>query len=256
MAVELPFESVIAQLQREGKLPNQLTRGQVAAMERSLQRYADAIGTRLTQAQLDAVKQALIKAVQSLTNPVEVNGVLQGFNPATARSYIAGVLKELSISELLDSDEIRFTLDVASSVVMGASRYVTASAQAVVDEYPAWHFLRIYKRTVPQGWRKGPRGRLIADPDQDWPSRWVAAGGTLYGGKMIALKNSDTWQNLGDGAGGYSDTLGNPFPPFAFNSGFDVNNVGRAEVERLGLLDADEPAVAPKIDLGKLFYAP
>jgi hypothetical protein len=256
MAVELPFESVIEQLQREGKLPNQLTRGQVAAMERSLQRYADAIGIRLTQMQLDTVKQAIVKAVQSLTNPVEINGVLTGFNPATARSAIAAVLKELSIPELMQSDEIAFALETASKVVMGATRYVSDGAQNVVDEYPAYELLRIYRREVPRGWRRGPKGRLIAEPDQDWPSRWAAAGGTLYEGKMIALKNSPVWQNLGDGAGGYSDTLGNPFPPFAFNSGFDVNNVGRAKVERLGLLDADEPAVAPKIDLGKLFYAP
>jgi hypothetical protein len=187
MPVELPFEAVIAQLQREGKLPNQLTAKQVAAIERSLQNYADAIGTRLTQAQIEAVKQALIKAVQSLTNPVEINGVLTGFNPATARTMIAELLKELSVPELMQSNQIAFALETASKVVFGASRYVSDTTQGVVDAYPAWELLRLYKREVPRGWIKGPKGRLVAVPDQNWPSRWEAAGGELYDGRMIAL---------------------------------------------------------------------
>ena len=136
---------------------------------------------------------------------------------------------------------------------MGAAGYVRDTDQAVVDEYPAWELLRVYPREVPRGFRKGPKGVLIAEPDQDWPSRWVAAGGELVDGRMIALKNDDVWQNLGDGVGGYDDTLGNAFPPFAFNSGFDVQNVGRAECISLGLLDVDEPAKAPRFDLDKLF---
>lgn len=57
---------------------------------------------------------------------------------------------------------------------------------------------------------------------------------------MIALKDSPIWAALGDGAGDYTDTLDNPFPPFAFNSGMDWRDVPRAECEELGLIAGDE----------------
>jgi len=61
-------------------------------------------------------------------------------------------------------------------------------------------------------------------------------------GKMIALKSSGIWQALGDGVGGYEDALGNPFAPFAFDSGFDVDEVPRSKCEKLGLLARGEKA--------------
>jgi hypothetical protein len=50
---------------------------------------------------------------------------------------------------------------------------------------------------------------------------------------MIAKKDSPIWQAIADGAGGYEDTLGHPFPPFAFNSGMDWRAVPREEWESL-----------------------
>jgi hypothetical protein len=53
---------------------------------------------------------------------------------------------------------------------------------------------------------------------------------------MVALKSSSVWQQLGDGAGGYEDALGNPFAPFAFDSGMDTDEVSRDDVGKLGLI--------------------
>jgi hypothetical protein len=61
---------------------------------------------------------------------------------------------------------------------------------------------------------------------------------------MVARKDSGVWQALGDGAGGYdSDALHNPYPPFAFNSGMDVQDVDRQDAVELGLLEEDDQVV-------------
>ncbi len=111
---------------------------------------------------------------------------------------------------------------------------MAASAAAVnaQNEYsvyaePAWKLLRFGQRRVPR----------------DWLQRWKAAGdATGWVGAirdsdvMVALKNSPIWQALGDGVGDYNDTLGNPYPPFAFSSGMDWSGVRRDECIKLGLI--------------------
>ena len=57
---------------------------------------------------------------------------------------------------------------------------------------------------------------------------------------LVALKNSPIWQALGDGVGGYNDTLGNPYPPFAFDSGMAWVGVDRSECIKLGLVKKHE----------------
>ena len=71
---------------------------------------------------------------------------------------------------------------------------------------------------------------------------------------MVALKSSGIWEALGDGAGGYDDTLGNPYPPFAFNSGMWTQDVSRADCESLGLLGSTEKAKAPEFDFANLTW--
>ena len=87
-------------------------------------------------------------------------------------------------------------------------------------------------------------------PREDWPARWRAAGNSVgwegaLQGRFIALKNSPIWQALGDGAGGFTDTLGNPYPPFAFSSGMDWVAVDRDTCEKLGLIKSGEAESLP-----------
>jgi hypothetical protein len=114
----------------------------------------------------------------------------------------------------------------------GAKHYSLQISDPVrVYEFPALEFLKIYDREP---------------PEKNWKSRWEAACAAANDDKaskvlvktrrMVALKSSSVWQKLGDGAGGYDDALGNPFPPFAFDSGFDVNEIGRIEAQALGLV--------------------
>ena len=110
--------------------------------------------------------------------------------------------------------------DMAHSVAR-----MDAQTPANFAEFPAWRLTRF-------GTRKDPR---------NWAVRWEQAAravnwnGVARNGEMVALKTSPIWEALGAGAGNHRDTLGNPYPPFAFNSGMDWESVSRDECEALGL---------------------
>ncbi len=111
-----------------------------------------------------------------------------------------------------------------------------------LDLFPAWRLTRFM-------W---PNGK-----PRDWAVRWAAAGNAVgWQGacreEMVARKDSPIWQSLGDGAGGFTDTLGNPYPPFAFNSGMGWEDVDRDEAEALGLeLDAPVRLAPPSLAVGE-----
>ena len=108
-----------------------------------------------------------------------------------------------------------------------------AQTPDLVAAYPAWRLIR-------DGQRDEPR---------DWNARWAAAfaecggEGCARNGEFVARKDSPIWEKIGAGAGGYKDTLGNAFPPFAFNSGMGWDDVDADECERLGIKIDD---VSPK----------
>ena len=99
------------------------------------------------------------------------------------------------------------------------AKYVRGQDADALDMYPAQEFLRVESRRVPR---------------TDWQMRWRAAGGKIYGGRMIALKSDPVWTNL--------SRFGRPYPPFDFGSGMGVEDIDREEAIELGLLPADEPS--------------
>jgi hypothetical protein len=119
-----------------------------------------------------------------------------------------------------------------SHVASAAGHYRLQNSDPVrVDEFPALEFLKVYDREP---------------PEKTWKARWQAACAAANDEKatkvfaktrrMVALKSSSVWQQLGDGAGGYEDTLENRFPPFISDSGFDVDEISRKEAQELGLI--------------------
>ena len=99
------------------------------------------------------------------------------------------------------------------------AKYTRGQDSDALYMFPAQEFLRVEPRRVPR---------------TDWQTRWRAAGGKLYGGRMVALKSSDVWKNL--------SRFDRPYPPFDFGSGMGVEDIDRDEAIELGLLPADEPA--------------
>ena len=153
---------------------------------------------------------------------------------ATARDMLGGILERMGFSPQ-DGGSVRNQASLARlNLILDTQTQMAASVAQlseqtpeVMDMWPAWELTRLEGRAMPRG---------------DWPQRWDAAarsvgfdGVSRDYGRMVALTGSPLWQALGDGAGGFSDTLGNPYPPFAFNSGMGWVDVTRDECEELGL---------------------
>lgn len=97
-------------------------------------------------------------------------------------------------------------------------RVRAGDSEAIRDIYPARELIRIEDRVN----------------TRDWVNRWLSAGGTLYGGRMVALKDAAVWESI--------SRFGRPWPPFDFNSGMGVRDIDRDEAEHLGVIAPDAPA--------------
>lgn len=239
-----------------------------SALARSLAKYANDLSADV----LKQITGKMMIGVESILAPVQEERMMEdggsrmvtvGKTPADVRAEITRLVDRFGPDTLAEEMNLDFKIDVATSVARGAGRYVADNFdQEEVDEIPALELLRLYDRETPRGYKR-ESGALVSVPGDDWASRWRAAA-TSAGdtdalrildatGRMIALKASPIWQALGDGAGGYDDTLGNPYPPFAFNSGYDVEGVSRHEAEELGLIKPGQSAPRAEINPEQLF---
>ncbi len=168
-----------------------------------------------------------------------------------------------TLRDLTSERRLRLIWDTNMAIARNYGRVIAGNTEAALYAFPAWQLVRLYTREVPRG---TPESGSVG-----WERRWHDAGvsvgwvGALGPGKpMIALKDSPIWQALGDGVGGYEDCLGHPFPPFAFNSGYDWRAVPRREcidielisIERVEPKPRPMPALAPaKPDFLRSFRA-
>ena len=191
--------------------------------------------------------------------PLELT-VTEGFNPASARQELRRKLTKLgyspseeqegTIQDLSSAGRINLVVKTNVELAQGAGRFVQQNVNSdVVEAWPALELVRYEQRTTPRDWPG--RWRVAAQVAND--PRALAA--LVNHGRMAALKSSGVWQALGDGAGGQDDTLGNPYPPFAFNSGMWTEELSRDEAEALGLLSEGEPVRGAAFDFAGIFGA-
>lgn len=170
-------------------------------------------------------------------------------NQATARARLLEALAQMGHSPL-DGGGLANPASIRRlNLIVDTQRQMAASVArlhyqtpAVLERWPAWELTRLVGKAVPR---------------VDWPARWRNAGratnweGALQG-VYIALKTSPIWEALGNGAGGFRDTLGNPYPPFAYSSGMAWVAVDRETCDRLGLtVPADQQLDAPPLSPGE-----
>lgn len=127
---------------------------------------------------------------------------------------VAGTIKDLYSQSRID---IILKTNVAQA--RGFVQFAEGMTPGAFAAFPAQEFTRVV-------YRKQKRA--------DWPRRWAAAGGKVYGGRMIALKDDPVWQRLGD-----DGPFGNPYPPFDWGSGMGVVDVDRREAIELGVVTAE-----------------
>jgi hypothetical protein len=234
-----------------------------AALRRSLAQYAG----QVSENTLKEILAKLLAGLQSISKPQQVlrEGETQTVTEAATQASLRGeLLKIINLAgnpeQLAQTLNLPFKIRTASEVMHGAGRFLLG--QTDVDEYPAWELYRAYDRKEPRLW-SGDEGTEDPAVTSGFASRWYQAA-QMAGdadaarmlqdeGRMIALKSSGIWQQLGE----FNDGLGNPYPPFAFNSGMDVDGVSRKECIELGLLEADEePEGTPNFDFKNLISIP
>ena len=253
------IERVIVSLQNDGRLPIRIPPETMRHVAESLARYFQTASTDKIEQFAQAAKAAVEAELKTEnvqthdTMKADTTGVNVGATPATSRGVLTSFIESATGDNIGGLMNMDFFNRIMREVTQGAGNFVAQNFdQTRLDEFPALELHRVYDREVPRGFKVGKGGAILPDPDNDWPSRWEAAGGELVDGRMVALKSDDIWQALGDGDGGYEDTLGNPFAPFAFNSGFDTDEVSREDAVALGLMDDEDEAKPADFDFTQL----
>ena len=116
--------------------------------------------------------------------------------------------------------ERRLDLIVKTNVeqARGWAQYMEGTSPGALLAYPAQRLVRVRQRKMPR----------------DWTARWKEAGDSVgWQGacrdEFVALKLSPIWTAL--------SRFGTPYPPFDFNSGMGVEDVGKRKARELGLLE-------------------
>lgn len=234
----IAFDEALAFARAKRLLPTSLTSAELRTVEVQLKRRA-VFSARMTMA---GFLDVLAHQIQLISGGGEdATGRLRSIPEAKAQlrewlvasGYLPKPGEEDSVKDFLSDGRLQLIVETNVLDTMAKGRWDAGNDPDILDELPAWRLVRTVQSRVPRNWEQ----------------RWAAAGAAVdWKGAVatpwVALKNSPIWQALGDGAGGYEDTLGNPWPPFAFNSGMNVVSVPREECEQLGLLQPGE-TVAP-----------
>ena len=206
------------------------------------ERYVEMLKKRL--AEVASRQMTPQKAEELLRRSLQDLGYKPETGFADARGAVPAV-KPGDIRDLSSSRRILLIIDTNVKQARSLGQIAASEDPMMLMMEPAWKLTRT-------GARKKPRG--------DWKKRWVAAGAKCgWKGavrkQMVALKTSPIWQALADGAGGFEDTLGSPYPPFAFGSGLAWVNVGRGEWKKMcaaeGVPDGLEDVTAKAKELKK-----
>ena len=124
--------------------------------------------------------------------------------------------EENTIKDLLSKRRLDVLVKTNVDQARGFIRYCEDNTPGGFAAFPAQELVRVEQRKQPRR----------------WDVRWEGAGGRLYHGRMIALKDDPIWVKI--------SAFGNPFPPFDFGSGMGVRNISREEALELGVLTEND----------------
>ena len=174
-------------------------------------------------------------------------GQLLGYDPAHGFPGESAAPAEAgSLRDIFSTDRLNLILKTQQLMTQGAAKNIWGNEPDALEQYPAWELVRVAAVEVPRGEKRLKAG-LVEVPQDAWDTangRWEAAckesgdeeAAKIFDdtGRMVARKDSGVWAALGAGAGGYDDTLGNDYEPFAFNSGMGRVERSRQEFIELG----------------------
>jgi len=166
---------------------------------RHLQRAQKAIADMLASARLpDGSLASRAKAVSEIMRSARAEGIATG----------AGGITDPSSAE-----RASVIVSTNAGLAAGYASYAAANTLGARAAFPAQELVRVEPREV----------------ERDWPARWKAAGGKIYGGRMAALLGDPVWTAI--------SRFGVPYPPFDYNSGMGVVAVDYDEAVSIGLIN-------------------
>lgn len=271
-AAPIPFREAVGQLTARKLMPTSLGSRELAQLAQAIKRQSF-FSARTT---IEGLLERYQTGIESILNPKQVlregalETVTEGHTAASLRKFIKEYLREIeyapdeddrgTIKDLGSDARINLVVKTNVELAQGAGNFVQGNAPEVIDAWPAQELYRQEARTTPRNWDgTTPEGDKALT---GFGSRWMQAAQAVGDvdaarimeetGRMVALKSSGIWQALGD----FEDGLGNPYPPYAFNSGMWVKDVTRRESEALGLITSGEAARPADFDFGSLFKGP
>lgn len=137
--------------------------------------------------------------------------------------YVPEPGQEGTIKDLRSLRRFNVALRTNRALMNGWAQKENGLRPGPLKAQPAYELVRFQEAKIPR----------------DWLDRFVAAGGTLYQGRMIAPKLSTVWIQLGS-IELFDDALGVDYPPFAWGSGMNWKLVGARETIDLGVMTAEE----------------
>lgn len=237
----LSFDEAMHALAGKSLLPTNLSSVELAQIGADLKRLA----TFSAKTDNGAYVQTIADVVRDVVNPHTVirdgHPVTEGLDQASALLKLKEAAQEIGYRP--EPDEAGTIKDISSfkrrslvlrtnvQMAQGAGQFIQGQDPDVLDAYPAQELVRFEDRKM----------------ERDWPDRWQEAARAsgdltalkgLSAGRMVARKDSPIWDALGD-PDLFPDGLGNPYPPFAFNSGMGVLDVSFADAEAIGLVDLE-----------------
>ena len=170
---------------------------------------------------LGAFRTACARLAAGETDPsaarIEMRDALTaaGYRPPDAEEQGPGGVRNLMNQRRLD-----LILKTNVEQARGWAQHTEGTTPGALLAYPAQRLMRVRQRRMPR----------------DWTARWKEAGDAVgWQGacrdEFVALKLSPIWAQL--------SRFGTPYPPFDFNSGMGVEDVGKRKARELGLLEGE-----------------
>jgi hypothetical protein len=220
----IEFSEAVQLASVKSALPTTLNSAEYRALGADIVRRA-VVASKIHQA-------GILDQILGLTN----DALAGELDPATARLQLGTIAKLLG--QPLNDARLNLILDTNLQAAQGYGQAVQANAPDTVIAFPGSRLYRLEDREDPRDWEDRWRFAARAAGDVD------ALAALEKHGVMGALKESGIWEALGSL---WNDSLGNPYPPFAFRSGMWTDDLSYEECLQLELLNPGEQAAPMKL---------
>lgn len=256
----IPFREALKRHDVRAVMPTSMSTAELRELDRAILDRSFFSARNLFTDFLESAKSGVREILNPLTKTEIDPGTgrprsfTSGTDVASVRLKLKGVLKDLgyepepgqagTLQDFSSDPRLNLVIKTNVEVAQGFGNWRQGQDAAVLDEWPAQELIRVEERKEKRDWLS--RFRLAG------AASGTSEGWTVEGGRMVALKNHPIWERLGDPAL-FDDGLGNPYEPFAFNSGMGTMDVSRDDAMGLGIIDRDtqiEPATGVAATFG------